>query len=430
MKVSKNDDAWNRLFDDLEILTALDTHQHFTISSKQINHYREARLMTKFDHASHLPQIFQQNNLSILPISRGDYVIGTFDLFQTLKASTKKPIYIPFPTYIETIDYENITSESTAINCAFIAGIYSDFLKESHLYPTVNGRMGSGEFQFNITASGINSFQEVMVKNAQIEIDAGFETSNSLVLIEAKNALSKDFLIRQLYYPYRLWAPKTQKKIRPIFQIYSNGIFHLYEYAFKQENHYNSLQLIRSNSYTFTPIDISQDEIQQILASPCQIENPDITFPQADSLERIINLCELLYVKHSMTAEEITVEYDFNSRQTNYYTDGAIYLNWVVKKKEDSISYTLSPLGKKYFKMPLREKQLYFIKSILSHQVFRDSFELSLKLKRLPSKEAIINLMTNNTLTGVKSDSTRARRSSSILGWLKWIFQNIEPIQA
>src|SRR5699024_5416148 len=149
-----------------------------------------------------------------------------------------------------SIDYENITSEAIAINCAFVSGILSDFLQEDRLFPTVSGRMSSNEFSFYINNSNINKDVKVMVSNSQVEIDGGYEGKSSLALIEAKNSISDDFLIRQLYYPFRLWNDKITKTIKPIFMVYSNGIFTLYEYEFQEPNNYNSLVLIKQKNYT------------------------------------------------------------------------------------------------------------------------------------------------------------------------------------
>ena len=65
----------------------------------------------------------------------------------------------------------------------------------------------------------------VTVENSRMEIDGGYEGVNSLALVEAKNVVAEDFLVRQLYYPYRLWKSKITKKVRPIYVVYSNGIF-------------------------------------------------------------------------------------------------------------------------------------------------------------------------------------------------------------
>ncbi len=66
-----NHDAWNVIFDKLEILSSIDKLGYYDISAddiKRISH-REPRLMTKIDYEEVLPQIMKENHLSILAIS-------------------------------------------------------------------------------------------------------------------------------------------------------------------------------------------------------------------------------------------------------------------------------------------------------------------------------------------------------------------------
>ena len=79
-----------------------------------------------------------------------------------------------------------------------------DFVQDIKLKPTISGRMSSSSFHFKINTFKNNSLA-VNVENSQIEIDEGYEGMHSLNLVEAKNFISDDFLIRQLFYPYRLW---------------------------------------------------------------------------------------------------------------------------------------------------------------------------------------------------------------------------------
>jgi len=81
--------------------------------------------------------------------------------------------------------YKDITSEATAINCAFVSKILHDFTEEENLLPTVSGRMGSSSFSFDINSS--NGLSRINVENSQVEIDGGYEGDSSLNLIEAKN---------------------------------------------------------------------------------------------------------------------------------------------------------------------------------------------------------------------------------------------------
>lgn len=80
--MTKIDTNWIKIFEKYAILSDIDRAGVFQISSLQINEFMESRLMTKFDHASNLPTIFQQHDLSILPITRGKYLIGKFETYR------------------------------------------------------------------------------------------------------------------------------------------------------------------------------------------------------------------------------------------------------------------------------------------------------------------------------------------------------------
>lgn len=77
-----NDTAWENLFDKYHILSKIGRNGQFIISANKIKEFREPRLMTKFDHKVNLPAIFAENNLSILPITRGDYIISSFSAYK------------------------------------------------------------------------------------------------------------------------------------------------------------------------------------------------------------------------------------------------------------------------------------------------------------------------------------------------------------
>lgn len=84
-----NDTAWESLFDKYHILAEIEQNGQFIISANQIKEFREPRLMTKFDHKINLPNIFTSNNLSILPITRGNYVISSFSAYKEFDEPSK-----------------------------------------------------------------------------------------------------------------------------------------------------------------------------------------------------------------------------------------------------------------------------------------------------------------------------------------------------
>ena len=130
-RCSTNKEAWQLLFEKYNILDEINKNGYFKITSKEINEYREARLMTKFDNSANLPDIFKDNGLAILPITSNSYMIAKFETYKKFEESEDDEIVkIDFPSYIQSLDYNNITSEAVAINCAYITRILELFLDE------------------------------------------------------------------------------------------------------------------------------------------------------------------------------------------------------------------------------------------------------------------------------------------------------------
>lgn len=424
-EISKNQAAWTKIFNDYNVLETIENQGFFLINSSDINKYREARLMTKFDTRLNLPDIFKANKLSILPTSRGGYIISHFEAYKEFEVMNDDIINVSFPSYIESIDFNNITSESIAINCAFISGILEDFIEDDTILPTVNGRMSSSIFDFYILNSKNKSKIKVDVTNSQLEIDGGFEGAHSLVLLEAKNSLSDDFLVRQLYYPFRLWRSLVSKDVKPVFMTYSNSIFSLYEYNFKDPDDYNSLELIKHKNYSFEATSISMEEILNVLKHVVIVAEPQVPFPQANNFKRVINLCELLNL-NDLSLDDITAEYSFDGRQSQYYSAAGMYLGLIEKHKKDKkIFLRLTALGKSLLKMKYKERQLKLVELILSHEAFNKTFRATIDESEIPDKDGIVRIMKDAALYKVKEEKTYVRRSSTIMAWVNWILDLI-----
>ena len=339
-----NDQAWERLFEKYRILEEVDRSGRFMISASQIKEFREPRLMTKFDHKVNLPDLFRDNRLSILPVTRGDYLISSFSAYQDFEEHAASPVKISIPPHLQSLLPEFLVSEAIALNCALACGVLGDFLEDGDLAPTVSGQMGSGEFAFDInTAAGT---QRVAVSSSQIEIDGAYEGSRYLSLFEAKRDLSDDFLIRQLYYPFRLWSQRMAKPVKSVFLVFSDGTFHLYQYSFENPRNYNSLRLVKQKNYVIST-KLSLGDVESLLRTVPPEPEPELSFPQADRMSRIVNLMELLSGR-PMTKQEITSRYAFDERQTNYYTDAGRYLGCVEKRTGGGVVFfQLSPRGRR-----------------------------------------------------------------------------------
>lgn len=428
--ISAND-AWQKLIDKYNIVNKVARDGIFHIRASEIKEFKEPRLMAKCDCVAALPSVFKSNNLNILPDSRSSYVLGEFLLYKEIPELTEpvnKMDYVELPEY-ETIDVNNISSESNAINVLILSGILDDFLEAQGTVETFNGRMGTGEFDFVVDTVKGNK-QKIFVKNAQCEIDGGFENDNDVIIMEAKNVLNEDFHIRQLYYPFRLWKKKVKKSIKLIFSIYSNMIFRLFEYRFLDENDYSSIELVKAKNYSLqdTTIEI-KDLIEVSINTPIiykdnQDEDLKVPFIQANSFERVISLLENM--KDSpMTTEQISDLMEFDMRQSDYYYNAGAYIGLFEKKSEDKqIKVFLTKLGEEVFSLNYKQRQLKFVELILQHQIFADCFSIIIKNGgEMPDKNVIENMMRSYN---VCNEGQIARRASSVQGWLKWIFNLIK----
>ncbi|MBK4729235.1 translation elongation factor [Oxynema sp. CENA135] len=423
---TKNDIAWEKLFNHYDILNEIERFGFYEIDSSTINQHRESRLMAKFDHIANLPKVFEENKLSILPISRYKYKIGHFKTHQAIENQPVEPTNFQIPD-LETINYRNLYSENAALLFAFNSGIIDDLLGEKTCY-TIAGRMSTGSFTFRIEKSikKPNESKEdlVDVVNSQCEIDGGFESDNYLILIEAKNYAIDDFLIRQLYYPCRLWINKVSKKVIPVLMSYSNDVFNFYIYDLKDDLRYNSLLMTDHKIYKLAPESITIDDLFNIFQHIKIIVDPgNIPFPQADKFERVIDLVSLL-VDRDLTKDEITENYQFNARQTNYYTDAGRYLGLIDKysnpfQPSEKI-FKITNQAKEFFTKSHKEKYLFLMRKILEHEVFYKAFEAT-KMGDIPKKSEIVYSLSNSSL----SPNTKGRRASTVRGWIEWIWSQI-----
>ena len=419
--IGKNESAWNSLFSKYNILDHIADKGKFVISASSIKEFREPRLMAKFDHVVNLPKLFQENNLAILPTARGEYIISHFKAYHRMEQISSEISEFPLPNFLQSLDSTAISSEAIALNCAMASGIIADFLGEPEVYSTVSGRMGSGSFSFQIDSNINDNKFKIDVSGVQIEIDGAFEGVESLALFEAKRDISEDFLIRQLYYPFRVWANKLSKKIRSIFLVYTNGVYRLFEYQFEDIDNYSSVRLVRQKNYSIESTDISFVDIENNLKRVTIQNEPDIAFPQADNFERVINICELLK-EQPLNRNQVTARYAFDIRQTNYYTDAARYLGLIEKCIEKRVPfYKLTEMGERILCLNYKARQMAFCECILSHKVFHDVMTFVCEAGRIPDKTKIVQLMKNTKLFNVDSDSTYDRRASTVRGWISWI---------
>ena len=206
---------------------------------------REVRVIMKIDCREDLPEVLRDNGLFVLPVKNGKYIVvkgeGYFDL-DPLPESESFTSKLDFELRSAKVG----TSEMQHLDYAFNTGLIHHFLDLSEpLYLQIRGRKYTPKFNFyvgpfNITAASV-----------QTEVDAGYEGRDLLILVEAKGSSQSNVIIRQLYYPFRQWGIRTQKKVRSLFFSFDSKTKTqgFWEYEFTDENDYNSIRLVKTASY-------------------------------------------------------------------------------------------------------------------------------------------------------------------------------------
>lgn len=412
-------ELWEDIFRDFDVLGIIAKTGYFKISADQIREYKEPRLMAKFDFSRQLPRIFKENNLGILPIKNGEYIIGKFNLFETINNTKYDEVDIKevqLPDFIETIDPDNIYSESNALNVASISGMFKDAFGDD-FYETIQGKMRTNEFDFIISSDDKDNTIEV--NGAAIEIDGGYESKSKVVLVEAKNSMPEDFVIRQLYYPYRHWRDKIMKEIVPVFFAYDNGVYNIFIYSFEELNRYNSLKLKDIKRYIISSQ--SSEELKKNILNHIdltdELEQEVVPFPQADSFTKVIGTLELIS-NDINTANDIANELDFDPRQGKYYIDALRYLD-LVQKGENVGEYILTANGFTLLNVDIKSRNERIIGLILRHKPFYETYKYYIENNEYPSKDFIKEQIKKSIPE--MSEETINRRASTVRGWIQWI---------
>lgn len=387
-----NDTAWDLVFPHLE--TELATFGYAILEASRLKELsgREPRLMAKHDFSAARPAVFHERGLSMLPIRRDAYLIGHFDLYQPFPDHAGPLTSVPVPRHIESIDFENVTSESMALTAASLSGMLDDFLGGQHV-PTVSGRMSTQRLPMTVGGDSI------VVDRAQMEIDAGFESAEHLALVEAKNHVSPDFNIRQLYFPFRRFSLALEKEVVPVYLVYSNGVFHFYRYAFRDPADFRSIELIDAHRYILGPSALTPTAVHAVLQRT-RVERPQVPFPQADSFARVISLLE-----NPVAKAEMPSVFGFSPRQADYYTNAARYL------------------GVDELRGSRDERNLTLVEALAARPVFREMLESVAQSERALTVDEAMALMRAAEL-GL-GDSTLRRRAGTVVAWSQWVAELI-----
>jgi hypothetical protein len=421
MREDNYNQAWKKIFDELSIREKIATAGLFNLTAKQIKDigHQEPRNMAKWDSREARPKIMQDLGITILPTSRAGYVLikgdGYEGLPQTEAPSHHSPNKLePFTTLPWR---EELTKESVAIDVTAISSMLKKFTGESDLALTIRGRSGTSEFHFDFR--GTDKVHRIAVDRAQIEVDAGFE-GESVWLIEAKIGEPEDFLVRQLYYPWREWSTLTRKPVVPLFLNYSNKTFGLFRYGFDHAENYHSITLLEKRWFTL-------DEPEGLasladLFESSRAATPAAPFPQADTLGTVIAAVEL-YAGETTSAADLAERLEFDERQGQYYTTAALWLG-LVERSGGKIN--LSARGKEFIAASRWGRFKILFQAVAATPVFRECIRRNLELKPMPAGEIAELILAK----GFATKSTVHRRAQTVVAWLDWLWREHQNLKS
>jgi hypothetical protein len=249
----KNSESWKSIFNAYNILNHDFAAQPFKITANQIKeatkHFsktseKEVRILCKQDSRDERPAIFIDNNLFLLPIKNGEYIILKGDGYIDIP-----PINNEEEIYVSKLDFELRSSqigssEMQYLDFAYASSLIRTFAEDNTLVLTIRGRKYTPEFSFNF-----ERYKNIHVQSVQTEVDAGFEGKNQIVLIEAKNSATQNTIIRQLYYPFRQWKIHTKKEVKTLFFEKRGEEYFIWEFGFADEFNYESIFLKKAKKF-------------------------------------------------------------------------------------------------------------------------------------------------------------------------------------
>lgn len=422
--MASGSEVWEEVFLRSDLSQRIKTDGVFFISSKQLNQFSkpmggpDARNLVKYDHKSQLPFSLRKNNLSILPVARGEFAIGSFDIYAPLGEDSSPPlINYSIPSHLETL--QKLRSEMDSLILVHHAGAIADLVGEEAAF--VGGGKDSGPgFTMTVSSAGKHAREKLFIKKGvAIEIDGLFESKSFILAIEAKMKSAVDFNIRQLYYPFRSLRDRHSKSIRTLYLSVSNGIFDAREFIFKDRESISSYQQTNRTRFTFSSDQITRSEIEELVAKSVPVEiGHGFPVPQADNLERVIDLAQRLS-EGPMTKNQISNTYGFHPRQSDYYANAAGYLG--LARRNGPASWESTALGRTVFSLGFKERNLELIRAVLAQASIRLGYKHFVRTNEVPNKEEAVSIISEAEDLSKISGSTIPRRVSTLRGWVRWI---------
>jgi hypothetical protein len=423
--------VWEQLFEVPQITDDLARDGYFRVTSAQLNSFSkprggpDARNLVKFDTSDRLPPSLKSRSLSFLPVARGVFLVGPFRTYLDTpeEESRRVPVQrISFVNTLETLEQNEINSESTALMIAQSSGMMSQFLGYESVH-TGFGKSSTANFSFCADREGLNPLNINVDSSTPMELDGVYETAKAIALVEAKNVRSRDFHVRQLYYPMRTLQARYNKPLRNLLVSQHGGIFEFREVAFRDPLNISSFETVRLARYDLSSDRFTRGDLDQICRQePLAVVPLDVSFPQADKFEKVLFVIERL-LEGPLGRDDIANLFGYVPRQGDYYARAGMYLRLV--RKEGGLFYATKK-AQEVFDRVGADRTRELARILLTVRTIRQALLISVSSGALAKKEQVIALMRDHGEARSINPTTEARRAKTALDWVDWILANTE----
>ncbi|MBV5347140.1 hypothetical protein JZU46_02840 [bacterium] len=210
--MSKNDVAWAKVFETLDVVDTVNKHKELLVSAKTLKEVggEEPRLMAKIDTYKDLPKVMKESKIYGLAVANGLYKLTRSNPFIKIPdLSTKRIFPIKRMEGLYTLDLFKSTklTESMVLDLANYNSLLADCCGEK-VDLTLRGKR-RGTFPFVLDDMSFD------VNQVQIEVDGCFEGAKGVHIVEVKVDPLTNTTIRQLLYA-KLMLESKLKGLKPV----------------------------------------------------------------------------------------------------------------------------------------------------------------------------------------------------------------------
>lgn len=374
---------------------------------------QEPRLMTKFDSRASRPLPLAQHDLFLLPEKNGEYLVLRAEGYCDLQWPAPQNVQnqsARFPFALDSL--RGAQSEMSHLDRLFLAGVISDVVgvrARSDVLATIRGRRFAPPFDFRVGDLGPFRADKI-----QYEVDQGYETEDEILLFEAKTTTPADFLVRQLFFPFKVFRSLSAKKIRLFFFNCNatSGVYSFFEYRFGDEHNYCSIEPVAARHVRVHFDDqhapLSLGDWMRTSVAPA---TGNWEIPQADDFVKVMEFP--LHVERGCTdAGLIAGAFDFSPRQSFYYRRASEQMGLVH-------GFQVTQAGRDFLALPPAEREGEMIRVLLLQPVVRAAIDLALGRAdhRICARDIAGLIKVHSHISG----DTIGRRALTVRSWLRWL---------